>query len=137
HGWLLKPVNFDETKKYPLAFLIHGGPQGIWDDSFGYRWNVQSYAGEGYVVVAINFHGSLGYGEQFQRAVSRSWGNDSYDDLMKGLDYVLANYSFIDETKICGLGASYGGYMVSIYLFIYLIINIYIYLFIFIYLFNN
>jgi len=113
HGWILKPVEFDETKKYPLAFLIHGGPQGAWDDSFGYRWNVQSYAGAGYAVVAINFHGSLGYGEAFQRAVSKSWGNDSYHDLMKGLDYVLENYKFIDETKICALGASYGGYMIN------------------------
>lgn len=113
HGWFLKPVGFDETKKYPLAFLIHGGPQGAWDDSFGYRWNVQSYAGAGYAVAAINFHGSLGYGEIFQRAVSKSWGNDSYNDLMKGLDYVLENYSFIDEKKVCGLGASYGGYMVN------------------------
>ncbi|ORX51432.1 hypothetical protein BCR36DRAFT_582982 [Piromyces finnis] len=113
HGWFLKPVNFDESKKYPLAFLIHGGPQGAWDDSFGYRWNVQSYAGAGYAVVAINFHGSLGYGEKFQRAVSKSWGNDSYDDLMKGLDYVLDKYKFIDSSKVCGLGASYGGYMVN------------------------
>jgi acylaminoacyl-peptidase len=113
HGWFLKPVNFDETKKYPLAFLIHGGPQGAWDDSFGLRWNVQSYAGAGYVVAAINFHGSLGYGEQFQRAVSKSWGNDSYNDLMKGLDYILETYSFIDESKVCGLGASYGGFMVN------------------------
>ncbi|OUM65681.1 hypothetical protein PIROE2DRAFT_59853 [Piromyces sp. E2] len=111
HGWFLKPVDFDETKKYPLAFLIHGGPQGAWDDSFGYRWNVQSYAGAGYAVVAINFHGSLGYGEKFQRAVSKSWGNDSYNDLMKGLDFVLENYKFVDGSKVCGLGASYGGYM--------------------------
>eukprot|EP00833_Pecoramyces_ruminatium_P015198 jgi/Orpsp1_1/1189230/evm.model.d7180000070433.1 len=113
HGWFLKPVNFDENKKYPLAFLIHGGPQGAWDDSFGLRWNVQSYAGAGYVVAAINFHGSHGYGEKFQRAVSKSWGNDSYNDLMIGLDYILDNYSFIDGTKICGLGASYGGFMVN------------------------
>jgi len=113
HGWLLKPVNFDSSKKYPLAFLIHGGPQGAWDDSFGYRWNVQSYAGAGYVVAAINFHGSLGYGERFQRAVSKSWGNDSFNDLMKGLDYLLEKYSFIDESKVCGLGASYGGFMVN------------------------
>jgi acylaminoacyl-peptidase len=113
HGWFLKPVNFEKSKKYPLAFLIHGGPQGAWDDSFGYRWNVQSYAGAGYAVAAINFHGSLGYGEKFQRAVSKSWGNDSYEDLMKGLDYVLKTFKFVDSSKLCGLGASYGGYMIN------------------------
>ncbi|ORX86783.1 hypothetical protein BCR32DRAFT_264806 [Anaeromyces robustus] len=112
-GWLLKPVNFDQTKKYPLAFLIHGGPQGSWDDSFGSRWNVQSYAGAGYVVVAINFHGSVGFGEKFERAVSKNWGNGPYNDLMKSLDYVLKTYKFINKKKICGLGASFGGYMVN------------------------
>jgi len=113
HGWFLKPVNFDETKKYPLAFLIHGGPQGAWDDSFGSRWNVQSYAGAGYVVAAINFHGSVGYGEKFERAVSKNWGNGPYNDLMKGLDYVLNTHKYIDRKKVCGLGASFGGYMVN------------------------
>ncbi|KAL6611578.1 peptidase S9 prolyl oligopeptidase active site domain-containing protein [Neocallimastix sp. 'constans'] len=113
HGWYLKPVNFDESKKYPLAFLIHGGPQGSWNEGFSSGWNVQSYAGAGYAVAAINFHGSTGFGQEFVKAVSKNWGGDSYNDLMKGLDYVLKTHKYIDKSKVCGLGASYGGYMIN------------------------
>ncbi|KAG4100505.1 hypothetical protein H8356DRAFT_1306480 [Neocallimastix lanati (nom. inval.)] len=112
-GWYLKPVNFDKSKKYPLAFLIHGGPQGAWEDSFGSRWNYQSYTGAGYAVAAINFHGSTGFGQKFVKDIAKNWGNNAYTDLMKGLDYVLKTHRYIDKSKVCGLGGSFGGYMVN------------------------
>jgi len=112
-GWILKPVGFKEGKKYPLAFLIHGGPQGAWDDSFSYRWNPQAYAGAGFGVVTINFHGSTGYGQQFTDSISGDWGGKPFEDLMKGLDHVLAHNKWIDEHRVAALGASYGGYMIN------------------------
>jgi dipeptidyl aminopeptidase/acylaminoacyl peptidase len=112
-GWLLKPVDFDAGQKYPVAFLIHGGPQGAWDDHFHYRWNMQAFAGAGYVTVAINFHGSTGFGQPFTDAINADWGGKPYEDLMKGLDHVLASYAFADGGKVCALGASYGGYMIN------------------------
>ncbi|MGH9869704.1 MAG: prolyl oligopeptidase family serine peptidase [Candidatus Polarisedimenticolia bacterium] len=113
HGWLLKPVDFRPGRRYPLAFLIHGGPQGSWDDHFHYRWNPQAYAGAGYVTVSIDFHGSTGYGQAFTDAIRGDWGGKPYDDLMKGLDHVLATYDFIDSGRMGALGASYGGWMVN------------------------
>ncbi len=113
HGWLLKPVDFRPGKKYPLAFLIHGGPQGSWTDSFHYRWNPQFYAGGGYVTVAIDFRGSTGYGQAFTDAISGDWGPGPYSDLMAGLEFVLANYKYVDKNRMCALGASYGGYMIN------------------------
>eukprot|EP00833_Pecoramyces_ruminatium_P009725 jgi/Orpsp1_1/1183757/evm.model.c7180000086611.1 len=113
HGWLIKPHNYVKGKKYPLAYLIHGGPQGDWKDTFSTGWNPQIYAGAGYVTVAINFHGSTGFGEKFQLDVSKHWGEGSYKDLMLGLDYVLEKNSYIDKKKVCGLGGSYGGFMVN------------------------
>lgn len=110
-GWILKPVGFQEGKKYPVAFLIHGGPQGSWQDSFHYRWNPQIYAGAGYATIAIDFHGSTGYGQAFCDAIRQDWGGAPYEDLMKGLDYALANYPWLDATRTAALGASYGGYM--------------------------
>jgi len=112
-GWILKPANFDATKKYPLAFLIHGGPEGAWDPAWSYRWNPQLWAHRGYVAVMINPHGSSGQGIKFQDAVRDDWGGVPYQDLMTGLDYALANYKFIDEDRMCACGASYGGYMVN------------------------
>jgi len=112
HGWILKPVGFESGKKYPVAFLIHGGPQSSWKDSFHYRWNAQTYAGAGYAAVAIDFHGSTGYGQAFTDAINQDWGGKPYEDLMKGLDHVLANYSWTDGSRVAGLGASYGGFMV-------------------------
>ena len=112
-GWFLKPSNFDSSKKYPLAFLIHGGPQSSWMDSFSTRWNPQIYAGAGYAVVMINFHGSTGYGQEFTNSISKEWGSYPYQDLMKGLEYILTRYSWIDKTRVAGLGASYGGYMIN------------------------
>ena len=113
HGWLFKPVGFQEGRKYPLAFLVHGGPQGSWEDHFHYRWNPQAYAGAGYVAITINFHGSTGFGQAFTDAIRRNWGGAPYDDLMRGLDYAIATYPFIDSDRMGALGASYGGYMIN------------------------
>ncbi|HEY3174470.1 MAG TPA: S9 family peptidase [Candidatus Polarisedimenticolia bacterium] len=113
HGWILKPVGFQAGRKYPVAFLIHGGPQGSWEDHFHYRWNPQAYAGAGYVTVAIDFHGSTGYGQSFTDAISGDWGGKPFEDLMKGLDYVIASYDYVDGDRVGALGASYGGYMIN------------------------
>jgi dipeptidyl aminopeptidase/acylaminoacyl peptidase len=110
-GFLIKPPNFDPAKKYPLKFLIHGGPQGAWGDAWSYRWNPELFAASGYVVVMINPRGSTGYGQQFVDEVSGDWGGRPYIDLMKGLDYAEKTYSFIDTHRECALGASYGGFM--------------------------
>lgn len=113
HGFIVKPVNFDANKKYPLAFLIHGGPQGSFSNNFHYRWNPQVYAGAGYVAVMIDFHGSTGYGQKFTHSISKDWGGKPLEDLQKGLQYALDHYTFIDENRMCALGASYGGYMIN------------------------
>jgi len=110
-GMLLRPPNFDPSKKYPTILLIHGGPQGEWDDDWGYRWNPQVMAAPGYVVVMINPRGSFGYGQKFTAEISRDWGGKVYDDLMKGLDAAIAKYPFIDSTRLAAAGGSYGGYM--------------------------
>ena len=110
-GFLIRPPNFDPAKKYPLKFLIHGGPQGAWGDAWSYRWNPELFAANGYVVVMINPRGSTGYGQQFIDEVSGDWGGRPYIDLMKGLDYVEDKYPFIDKHRECALGASYGGFM--------------------------
>ncbi|KAG0167517.1 hypothetical protein DFQ28_004177 [Apophysomyces sp. BC1034] len=113
HGWLVKPADFDPSEKYPVAFLIHGGPQSAWSDSWSTRWNPQVFANAGYVVVAINPHGSTGYGQEFCDAIQRNWGSYPFWDLEKGLDYVLSTYDFLDSERVVGLGASYGGYMIN------------------------
>ncbi len=113
-GFLIKPPGFDPNKKYPLKFLIHGGPQGAWGNSWTYRWNAELFAATGnYVVVMINFHGSTGYGQKFTDSISGDWGGKPYVDLMKGLDYVEKTYPFIDKNREAALGASYGGYMAN------------------------
>jgi dipeptidyl aminopeptidase/acylaminoacyl peptidase len=112
-GWILRPVGFEPGRKYPVAFLVHGGPQGAWTDHFHYRWNMQAFAGAGYVTVAVNFHGSTGFGQAFTDAINGDWGGKPFEDLMKGLDHVLAAYPFADGGKVCALGASYGGYMIN------------------------
>ncbi len=113
-GFMVKPPGFDPNKKYPLKFLIHGGPQGAWDDSWTYRWNAELFAASGnYVVVMINFHGSTGYGQKFTDSISGDWGGKPYVDLMKGLDYVEKTFPFIDKNREAALGASYGGYMAN------------------------
>ena len=112
-GFMVKPPGFDPNKKYPLKFLIHGGPQGAWGNSWTYRWNAEVFAANGYVVVMINFHGSTGYGQKFTDSISGDWGGKPYVDLMKGLDYVEKTYPFIDKNREAALGASYGGYMAN------------------------
>ncbi len=117
-GFLVKPPNFDPSKKYPLKFLIHGGPEGAWGDDWSYRWNPELFAAptsstSGYVVIMINFHGSTGYGQKFVDAINGDWGGAPFEDLMKGLDYAEKTYPFIDKDRECALGASYGGYMVN------------------------
>jgi dipeptidyl aminopeptidase/acylaminoacyl peptidase len=112
-GLLVKPPNFDASKKYPTLLLIHGGPQQAWMDAWGYRWNQQLMASPGYVVVMVNPRGSPGYGEKFEGEVSRDWGGKVYEDIMKGLDSAIAKYPFIDGTRLAAAGGSFGGYMVE------------------------
>jgi len=110
-GWLLKPPGFEPARRYPLVYLIHGGPQGAWTDYWGARWNYALFASRGYVVAAVNFHGSTGYGQKFTDAISQHWGDYPYQDLMKGLD-VVARLPYVDSTRMSAAGASYGGYMI-------------------------
>ncbi len=113
HGYIIKPANYEAGKKYPVAFLIHGGPQGSFGNGWSYRWNPQTYAGAGYAVVMIDFHGSTGYGQAFTDAISQHWGDRPLEDLQKGWAHVKANYDFVDGNNACALGASYGGYMIN------------------------
>lgn len=113
HGYLVKPANFDASKKYPVAFLIHGGPQGSFGNLFHYRWNAQTYAGAGYAVVMIDFHGSTGYGQAFTDAISQHWGDRPLEDLQKGWAFATSKYGFLDKDRACALGGSYGGFMVN------------------------
>jgi dipeptidyl aminopeptidase/acylaminoacyl peptidase len=112
-GFLIKPPAFDHAKKYPVKFLIHGGPQGAWGDSWSYRWNAELLAANGYVVLMINPRGSTGYGQAFVDGVNGDWGGKPFTDLMTGLDYAEKTYPFIDKNRECALGASYGGYMAN------------------------
>jgi dipeptidyl aminopeptidase/acylaminoacyl peptidase len=112
-GFIVKPPNFNVTQKYPVKFLIHGGPQGAWGDSWSYRWNAELFAANGYVVVMINPRGSTGYGQRFIDEINGDWGGKPYIDLMRGLDYVEKKYAYIDKDRECGLGASYGGYAIN------------------------
>src|SRR5213080_2908830 len=98
-GWLLKPPGFDPARRYPLIYLIHGGPQGAWTDYWGARWNYALFASRGYVVAAVNFHGSTGYGQKFTDAISQHWGDYPYQDLMKGLD-LLDRLPYVDSTRM-------------------------------------
>lgn len=110
-GYVVKPWNYEAGKKYPVAFLIHGGPQGSFGDGWSYRWNPQTYAGQGYAVVMIDFHGSTGYGQAFTDAISQHWGDRPLEDLKKGWDAAQAKYGFLNGDRACALGASYGGFM--------------------------
>jgi dipeptidyl aminopeptidase/acylaminoacyl peptidase len=113
HGYVVKPVDFDPKKQYPVAFLIHGGPQGSYGNHFHYRWNPQVYAARGYAVVMVDFHGSVGYGQAFTDAIRGDWGGKPLEDLQKGLEAATRRYSFLHPEKVCALGASYGGYMIN------------------------
>jgi len=110
--FLIFPPGFDETKKWPVAYLIHGGPQGGWSDDWSYRWNAQLWAAQGYVVAMPNPRGSSGFGPAFQEQVSRDWGGRAFRDLMAGADY-LEKQPYVDPSRILAAGASYGGYMVN------------------------
>jgi dipeptidyl aminopeptidase/acylaminoacyl peptidase len=112
-GFLIRPPGFDAAKKYPVKFLIHGGPQGAWGDDWSYRWNAELFAANGYVVVMINPRGSTGYGQAIVDGVNGDWGGKPFTDLMEGLDYAEQHYPFIDKTRECALGASFGGYMAN------------------------
>ncbi len=113
YGYIVKPVDFDPNQKYPVAFLIHGGPQGSFGNDFHYRWNPQTYAGAGYAAVMIDFHGSTGYGQAFTDSISGDWGGKPLEDLQKGLAAALKKYPWMDGEKVGALGASYGGYMIN------------------------
>ncbi len=113
HGFLLKPANFDASKKYPLLVLIHGGPQGAWNDNWSYRWNPQIFANSGYVVFMPNPRGSIGYGQKFTNEISGDWGGKAYVDIMNGVADVLKKNAYLDKDRIGAAGASYGGYMID------------------------
>jgi dipeptidyl aminopeptidase/acylaminoacyl peptidase len=111
-GFIVKPPNFDAAKKYPVKFLIHGGPQGAWGDNWTYRWNAELLASDGYIVAMINPRGSIGYGQKFTEEVSGDWGGRAYIDLMRGLDHV-ETLPYVQKGGVCVMGASYGGYAVN------------------------
>jgi dipeptidyl aminopeptidase/acylaminoacyl peptidase len=120
YGYMIRPVDFDASgaapagpRKYPVAFLIHGGPQGSFGNDFHYRWNPQAYAGAGYAVVMIDFHGSTGYGQAFCDSIRGDWGGKPLEDLKKGLNAALERYRWMDGERVAALGASYGGYMIN------------------------
>ena len=108
---MIGPPKFDATKKYPLLVLLHGGPQTMWSNAWGYRWNAQVFSGAGYVTLMINRRGSTGYGQKFTDEITNDWGGKAYVDVMNGVDYALKKYSFIDATRMAAAGGSYGGYM--------------------------
>jgi len=111
-AWIVKPSMFDAGKKYPAIVLVHGGPQSDWGDAFSFRWNIQMFAGRGYVVFAPNPRGSTGFGQKFTDEISGDWGGKVYEDIMKGVDY-LAQLPYVDSSRMAAAGASYGGYMIN------------------------
>ncbi|MBQ5947843.1 S9 family peptidase [Massilia sp. ST3] len=113
YGHVMKPWNAEPGKKYPVAFLVHGGPQGSFGNGWSYRWNPQVYAGAGYATVFIDFHGSTGYGQKFTDSISNDWGGKPLEDLQKGLDAAVKKFAWLDRERSCALGASYGGYMMN------------------------
>ena len=113
HAWVMKPSNFSSDKTYPLAYLIHGGPQGAWNDQWSTRWNPAIFAEQGYIVITPNPTGSTGYGQAFTDAITKSWGGLPYEDLVNGFEYIKENLSYVDTSRSVALGASYGGYMMN------------------------
>jgi len=112
-GWLFKPHNFSEDLSWPMALLIHGGPQGAWTDGWSWRWNPELWTARGYGVVLINPHGSEGFGQKFTDSVSKNWGGTPFQDIMAGVDYALETWKWFDSGKLCACGASYGGFMIN------------------------
>ena len=113
YGYVFRPVGFEEGQTYPVAFLIHGGPQGSFSEGWSYRWNPQTYAAQGYGVVIVDFHGSSGYGQDFVDSINGDWGGKPLEDLQKGLAAAIGQYPWLEGDNACALGASYGGYMVN------------------------
>ncbi len=109
---MLKPPGFDAGRKYPGLLLVHGGPQGAWEDAWSYRWNAQMFAARGYVVLMTNFHGSTGYGQKFVEEISGDWGGAAFQDLMLATDF-LEKLDFVDKTRMVAAGASFGGFMID------------------------
>jgi dipeptidyl aminopeptidase/acylaminoacyl peptidase len=108
---LVRPPKFDAKKKYPMVVILHGGPQTMWENAWGYRWNPEVFSAPGYVTLMINRRGSTGYGQKFTDEITNDWGGKAYEDVMKGVDYVLGKYPFVDAARVAAAGASYGGYM--------------------------
>ena len=115
HAWIVKPADFEEGRRYPLLFLVHGGPQGAWNDAWSNRWNAQVFANAGYIVFMPNPRGSTGFGQQFTDEISGDWGGKVYEDLMKGADYA-ESLPYVDKSRTVAAGASYGGYMMNWFL---------------------
>ena len=113
YGWILKPINFNPEKTYPVALLIHGGPESSWTSGWSYRWNPQLFANQGYAVVMINPHGSTGFSSEFREAVRNDFGGVPYEDIINGLKYALENNKYMDKNRVCAAGGSYGGYMIN------------------------
>ena len=113
YAWIVKPPALKPGARVPVAFLVHGGPQGSFGDHFHYRWNPEIYAGHGYAAIMVDFHGSTGYGQAFTDAIRGDWGGAPFEDLMKGLDAALGRYAFLDKDRMVALGASYGGFMIN------------------------
>ena len=110
--WIIKPPDFDPSKKYPLVYMVHGGPQGAWTDSWSYRWCPQLWAAQGYILALPNPRGSTGFGQKFVNEITRDWGGKVYEDLMRGVD-TLMQFPYIDTVKKAAAGASFGGYMMN------------------------
>jgi len=111
YGYVMKPSGYRAGQRYPIAFLVHGGPQVSFQNQWNYRWNAQVFAGAGYGVVFIDFHGSPGYGQAFTDSISRDWGGKPLEDLQKGLAAAVVKYPWLDGERACSLGPSYGGFM--------------------------
>jgi dipeptidyl aminopeptidase/acylaminoacyl peptidase len=112
-SFLIKPYGFQEGQKYPVVFLIHGGPQGYWGYSWSYRWNAQVFAAAGFVVVMPNPRGSTGYGQKFIDEINGDWGGKAFDDIMAVTDHVAAEVPYADPAQMVAAGGSYGGYMID------------------------
>ncbi len=112
HSFIVKPPDFVESKKYPVLFLIHGGPEGAWGETWSYRWNAQVFASAGYLVVMPNPRGSTGYGQKFIDDINGDWGGRAYDDIMSVVDRV-ASLPYADSDRMAAAGGSYGGYMID------------------------
>ena len=112
-GYVVKPHGYEAGKRYPIAFVIHGGPQSAFGNAWSGRWNPRTFAGAGYAVVFIDFHGTPGYGQAFTDSISRDWGGKPLQDLQRGLAAAVSKFDFLDGNRACALGASYGGFMIN------------------------